>query len=90
MVENLEDLFVITFIYQLFDKRDSFPFSIVRMSHIKSNISQNIFYSAIKGEFLIIVHSTLRPRDFIANAKQLLERIKQQGFKCGTKVSRFL
>ena len=37
-----------TFLYKLFNKRDSFPFP---MSHIESNIFQNIFYSAIKGEF---------------------------------------
>ena len=26
-----------TFIYKLFDKRDSFPFLIVRMPHVESN-----------------------------------------------------
>ena len=31
------------FIYKHFDKRDLFPFSIVRMSHIKSSFSQHIF-----------------------------------------------
>ena len=35
--------------HKLFDERDSFPFS--RMPHKESNIPQNIFYSAIKGEF---------------------------------------
>ena len=43
-----------TFIYKLFDKRDSFPFSIVRMPHIENNIPPNSFYSAIKVEFLRI------------------------------------
>ena len=38
-----------TFIYK-FNKRNSFPFSFVRIAH-KSNIPQNISYSAIKGEF---------------------------------------
>ena len=40
-----------TFTFKLFDKRDSFPFSFVRISHIESNISHNVFYSVIKSEF---------------------------------------
>ena len=31
------------FTYKLFDKRDSFPFSVVRMPRVESNIPQNIF-----------------------------------------------
>ena len=34
-----------TFIYRLFDKGDSFPFSFIRMPHIESNIPQNVFFS---------------------------------------------
>ena len=45
--------------------------------HIKSNILQNIFYSAIKSEFLRLAHLTLCPRDFIPNTKELSERIIQ-------------
>ena len=74
-----------TFICKLFDKRDSFLFSVVRMPHIASNIPQNIFQLAVKGEFLKIARSTLCLRDFIPKAKDLLERMKQQGFKRGTK-----
>ena len=51
-----------TFIRKLFDKRDFSPFSIVGMPHIESNISQNIFYSAIKCEFLRIAQSTVMPQ----------------------------
>ena len=47
-----------TFIYKLFVKIDSFPFLIVRMPHVESNISQKFFYSAIKSEFLRTVCST--------------------------------
>ena len=70
-----------TIIYKLFGKRDCFPFSIVRMSHIESNIPQNAFYSAIKGGFLRIASSTLCLRDFISKAKDLLEHMKEQGSK---------
>ena len=46
-----------TLLYKSFDKRESFPFSIGRLRHIESNIPQNIFYFAIKGEFLRIACS---------------------------------
>ena len=42
------------FVCNLFDKRDSFIFSINRMSLIESNLPQKMFYSAIKGKFLRI------------------------------------
>ena len=41
------------------------------MPHIESNIPQN-------------ARSTLYPRVFILKAKELLEHMKQQGFKRGT------
>ena len=74
-----------TFEYELFDKRDSFPFSTVRIPHIESNIPQNIFYSAVKGEFLRTARSTLCLRDFKPKTKELLERMKQQGSKRRTR-----
>ena len=46
------------FIYKLYDKRDNFPFDIVRMPHMSSNIPKAIFYSALVGEFLRIGRST--------------------------------
>ena len=67
------------FVYKLYDKRDDFPFSIVRMPHIDSNIPQNIFYSAMKGEFLRIARSTLFIQDFLPRAKELLRRMHSQG-----------
>ena len=39
------------FIYKLFNKRDSFPFSTITMLLIEDNIPKNIFYSAFQGEF---------------------------------------
>ena len=57
----------------LFDKRDSFPFSIARMPDLESNIPQNTFYSAIDSEFLKIARLTLCIRDFIPKVKGLLE-----------------
>ena len=72
-----------TFVYKLFGKRDCFPFSIVRMSHMESNIPHNVFYSAITGGFLRIASSTLCLRDFMSKAKELLEYMKQKASKGG-------
>ena len=35
---------------KIFDKRDEFPFSIVRLPYDSSNISTNMFYSSIGTE----------------------------------------
>ena len=67
------------FIYKLFDKRDAFPFSIVRMPHMDSNIPESIFYSALLGEFLRIARSTLLLQDFKIKAKELCLRMLNQG-----------
>ena len=67
------------FVYKLFDKRDAFPFSIVRMPHIDSNIPESIFYSALVGEFLRIARSTLLLKDFLEKAKELCQRMRIQG-----------
>ena len=61
------------FVYKLFDKRDAFPFSIVRMPHIDSNIPESIFYSALVGEFLRIARSTLLLKDFLEKARVMSE-----------------
>ena len=63
----------------LYDKRDTFPFFIVRMPHKESNIPQNIFYSALMGEILRIARSTLLLDDFVPKATQLISRMNKQG-----------
>ena len=68
-----------TFVYKLYDKRDAFPFFIVRMPHLQSNIPRNIFYSALVGEFLRIARSTLLLEDFLPKAKELISRMVSQG-----------
>ena len=69
------------FIYKLFDKRDAFPFSIVRMPHMDSNIPESIFYSAFVGEFLRIARSTLLFDDMKNSANNLIQRMRAQGAK---------
>ena len=48
------------FDFGLFDKRDSFPLSIVRMSGKSSNVPSSIVYSAIGAESLRIVRAIVR------------------------------
>ena len=67
------------FVYKLYDKRDAFPFSIVRMPYLSSNIPKKIFYSALMGEFLRIARATLYLSDFAPKAKDLVDRIINQG-----------
>ena len=43
-----------SFVTSLYDKRDNFPFSIVRMPYKSSNIPSKIFYSSIGAEILRI------------------------------------
>ena len=62
-----------TLILKLLDKRDSFLFPIVRVPHIERNIPQNIFYSAIKDEFLRIARFCYK----------LFTKIKNTPLKCG-------
>ena len=69
------------FVYKLFDKRDAFPFSIVRMPYSSSNIPETVFYSAMVGEFLRIAHSTLLYEDFLPKATELVRRLNNQGAK---------
>ena len=74
------------FVYKLFDKRDSFPFSIVRMPHISSNIPESIFYSAMIGEFLRIARSTLLFEDFVPKTRELIHRLNKQGAEQQTSI----
>ena len=67
------------FIYKLFDKRDDFPFSIVRMPDLSSNIPNHVFYGSIMSEFLRIARCTLLLSDFIPRASALYKRMITQG-----------
>ena len=55
------------------------------MPHIEGNMPQNIFCSAVKGEFLRTVCSIPCLRDFKPKTKELLERMKQQSSKRRTR-----
>ena len=52
------------FVYKLFDKRDGFPFFIVRMPDLSGNIPSHVFCGSVVSEFLRIAHCTLLYTDF--------------------------
>ena len=66
------------FIYKLFDKRDSFPFFIVRMPDLSGNIPDHVFYGSVMSEFLRIARATLLYPDFVSKAKELFSRMVNQ------------
>ena len=67
------------FSYKLYDKRDAFPFSIVRMPHLSSNIPEFVFYGTFKFEVLRIAKNTLQYEDFKPRVVSLLTRMINQG-----------
>ena len=67
------------FVYKLYDKRDDFPFSIVKMPYLSSNIPYNIFYNTILSEILRIARCSLLYKDFLFKARELCQRMRNQG-----------
>ena len=67
------------FNFQLFDKRDEFPFSIVRMPDLSGNLPSFIFYGSIMSEFLRIARCTRLVADFLPRAQALCKRMISQG-----------
>ena len=63
----------------LFDKRDKFPFSIVRMPYKSSNIPSNIFYASIGAETLRIARASNNSTLFFSSVKPLFDRMFKQG-----------
>ena len=64
---------------KLFDKRDGFKFSIVRLPFKHSNIPSKMFYSSITAEILRICRATSTYFDFLKTTQNFLKRMKNQG-----------
>ena len=71
------------FHFGLFDKRDSFPFSIVRMPDKSSNVSSSIVYSTIGAESLRIARASNNPESLSASTKPLIARMSRQCVSIG-------
>lgn len=67
------------FVYKLFDKRDDYPFFIVRMPDLSGNIPSHVFYGSVMSEFLRIARATLLYKDFLPRAASLYHRMVSQG-----------
>ena len=67
------------FLYKRFDKRDDFPFFIVRMPDLGGNIPSHIFYGSVMSEILRIARATLLYQDFLIKCKELFHRMLNQG-----------
>ena len=77
------------FYFGLFDKRDSFPFSIVRMSDKSSNVPSSIVYSAIGAESLRIARASNNPESFSTAIKPLIARMSRHWVSIG-KINSFI
>ena len=66
------------FVYKLFDKRDDFPFFIIRMPDLSGNLPNHIFYGSVMSEFLRIARATLLYHDFLPKASELFHRMLNQ------------
>ena len=64
---------------RLYDKRDAFPFKIVRMPHRESNMPSRIFYSSFGAEVLRIARTSTQSKSFFESSKKLLHRMVRQG-----------
>ena len=71
------------FHFGLFDKRDSFPFSIVRMLDKSSNVSSSIVYFAIGAESLRIARASNNPESFSTAIKPLIAHMSRQEVSIG-------
>ena len=67
------------FVYKLFDKRNEFPFFIVRMPDLTGNIPLHVFYGSVMSEFLRIARCTMLYEDFLPVAAKLFTRMVSQG-----------
>ena len=67
------------FHFDLFDKRDSFPFSIAGMPDKPSNGPSSIVYSAIGAEALRIARASNNPESFSTAIKPVIARMNRQG-----------
>ena len=66
------------FSLKLYDKRDDFGFSIVRMPHASNNMPSTIFFSSFCSEMLRIGRCTTGQEDFKQSSGQLMKHMQRQ------------
>ena len=63
----------------LYDKREAFKFSVVRMSYKSSNMPYKMYYSTISAEILRICRATSHYPSFLKSVRKLILRMRKQG-----------
>ena len=63
----------------LYDKRDNFPFSIVRLLFASSNIPSRMFYNCVGAEILRIGRICSNDLNFVSAGKLVIDRVIKQG-----------
>ena len=71
------------FHFGLFDKRDSFPFSIARMPDKSNNVPSSIIYSTIVSKSLRTARASNNPESFSIAIKPLIAHMSRQGVSIG-------
>lgn len=69
------------FDYKLYDKRDAFPFKIVRFPYKSSNMPSRMFYSTIAAEVLRICRASSKYKFFSDACQPFIIRMLNQGAK---------
>ena len=69
------------FSLSLYDKRDFFPFSIVRMPYLSSNIPSKMFYATLGAEILRIGRTSTVLERFVTSSQAVIKRMQKQGGK---------
>ena len=64
---------------RLYDKRNTFNFSVVRMPYKCSNMPYKMFYSTISAEVLRICRATSSYIFFMESVRELILRMRKQG-----------
>ena len=76
------------FVYKLYDKRDAFPFYIVRFPYYSSNIPSKMFFNTITAEILRICRASAMYSSFCDSCDPFMKRMRKQGAKrCKVKIS---
>ena len=63
----------------LYDKREAFQFSVIRMPNKSSNMPYKMFYSTISAEILRICRATSHYPSFINSVRKLIIKMRKQG-----------
>ena len=66
---------------KLYDKRDAFTFSVVRMPYKCSSMPYKMFYATISAEILRICRATSEYKYFLDSVQKLIIRMRKQGAK---------